>query len=264
MADPFIPWMGGKSRLADRILPLIPAHTCYVEPFAGGAAIFFRKAPSECEVLNDVNGELVNLYRVVQHHLEEFCKQFKYELISRQRFEWHKLAAPETLTDIQRAARFFYLQKTAFGGKSDGQSFGTTTTTSPKFNLMRVEQDLSMAHIRLSGATIEHLDWQEVVEKYDRPHTVFFMDPPYWDTQGYGVEFGREQYDEMASLARSIEGKMIITVNDHPEMQRAFAGLPMEAVGITYSVGGGANSQAAQELIIRNREDGFGGNLSLL
>ncbi len=68
----------------------------------------------------------------------------------------------------------------------------------------------------------------------------------------------------MASLALSIEGKMIITVNDHPEMRLAFQGLPMEAVPITYSVGGGANSQAAQELIIRSREDGFGGNLSLL
>lgn len=264
MADPFIPWMGGKSRLADRILPLIPAHTCYVEPFAGGAAIFFRKQPSECEVLNDVNGELVNLYRVVQHHLEEFCKQFKFELISRQRYGWHQQAHVDGLTDIQRAARFFYLQKTSFGGKSEDQSFGTTTTTPPKFNLLRVEQDLTMAHIRLATATIEHLDWRQVVEKYDRPHTVFFLDPPYWKTEGYGVEFGMEQYEAMASLARSIKGRMIITVNDHPEMRRVFDGLPWEGVPITYSVGGGANSQAAQELIIRSSEDGFGGNLSLL
>ncbi len=264
MADPFIPWMGGKSRLADRIIPLIPPHVCYVEVFTGGGAIFFMKHPSECEVLNDINGELVNLYRVVQHHLEEFCRQFKHALVSRQVFEWEKMKVPDTLTDIQRAARFFYLQKTAFGGRTEGQTFGTTTTTPPKFNLLRIEEDLSMAHLRLVGATIEQLDWKVCVEKYDRPHTVFFLDPPYWETEGYGVEFGLEQYEAMASLARSIKGKMIITVNEHPEMRRVFAGLPMEGAAITYSVGGGANSQAAQELIIRSSEEGFGGNLRLL
>lgn len=99
MADPLVPWIGGKRRLAKHILPLLAVpHTCYVEPFAGAAAIFFAKAPSDVEVLNDINGELVNLYRVVQHHLEEFCRQFKHALVSRQMFEWQKMALPATLT----------------------------------------------------------------------------------------------------------------------------------------------------------------------
>lgn len=84
-AQPIIPWIGGKRRLADRIFQLFPRHSCYVEPFAGGAALFFlRPVPAEVEVLNDVNGDLVNLYRVVQHHLEEFVRQFKWALSSRQ------------------------------------------------------------------------------------------------------------------------------------------------------------------------------------
>jgi DNA adenine methylase len=96
MADPIIPWMGGKSRLAKQDPAAdSPAHVCYVEPFAGGAAIFFMKEPSECEVLNDVNGELVNLYRVVQHHLEEFCRQFKHALVSRQIYTWEQMKVPE-------------------------------------------------------------------------------------------------------------------------------------------------------------------------
>lgn len=78
MSKPIIPWMGGKSRLAKDILPLFPQHTCYVEPFAGAAALFFKKEPSKAEVLNDVNGDLVNLYRVVKHHLEEFVHQFTF------------------------------------------------------------------------------------------------------------------------------------------------------------------------------------------
>ena len=128
MATPIIPWIGGKRRLARHILPLFPAHTCYVEPFCGAAALYFMKAPTEVEVLNDINGELVNLYRVVQHHLEEFVRQFKWALTSRQVFKWLQAQPPESLTDIQRAARFFYLQKNAFGGKVEGQTFGIAAT----------------------------------------------------------------------------------------------------------------------------------------
>ena len=105
MAQPIVPWLGGKRRLADRILPFFDnTHRCYVEPFAGGAALFFAKVPSEAEVLNDINGELINLYRVVQHHLEEFVRQFKWALSSRKVFDWLKIIRPETLTDIQSAA----------------------------------------------------------------------------------------------------------------------------------------------------------------
>lgn len=262
---PFFPWIGGKSRLAADILPLYPAHTCYVEPFAGAAAMLFLKQPSKVEVINDINGELVNLYQVVQHHLEEFIRQFKWALSSRQVYEWQKETVPATLTDIQRAARFYYLQKLAFGGKVDGQSFGTATTAPPGLNLLRIEEELSQAHLRLSSVYVEHLDWQACILKYDREHTLFFCDPPYWDTEGYGVEFGPEQYTRMAELARSIKGKMIITVNDHPMMREVFAGLPMDVVGIKYTVGN-RHGEARQtgELIIRNREQGFGGNLSLL
>lgn len=114
--------MGGKRRLADRLIPLFPAHECYVELFAGGAALFFLKPGiAKCEVLNDINGELVNLYRVVQHHLEEFVRQFKWAISSRQVFKWHQEQPTEPLTDIQRAARFFYLQQHAFGGRIEAR-----------------------------------------------------------------------------------------------------------------------------------------------
>src|SRR5690606_20219578 len=82
MNSPIVPWIGGKRRLAKTILPLFPDHQCYVEPFAGGAAMFFmRPEPAKVEVLNDRNSELVNLYRIVQHHLEELVRQFKWALI---------------------------------------------------------------------------------------------------------------------------------------------------------------------------------------
>ncbi|MCV4272279.1 DNA adenine methylase [Pseudomonas capsici] len=249
-AQPIIPWLGGKRRLADRIFPLFPAHSCYVEPFAGGAALFFlRPVPAEVEVLNDVNGDLVNLYRVVQNHLEEFVRQFKWALSSRQVFKWLQMTRTEPLTDIQRAARFYYLQQSAFGGRVDGQTFGTATTTPPGLNLLRLEETLSAAHLRLSSTYIEHLDWQEVIKKYDREHTLFYCDPPYWQTEGYGVPFDLEQYEAMAKLLGGIKGKAIISLNDHPDIRRVFSAFHMETTNIKYTVGGGKGSEATEVLI---------------
>ena len=231
---PIVPWIGGKRRLAKHILPLFPAHTCYVEPFCGAAALYFLKTPSKTEVINDINGELVNLYRVVKHHLEEFVRQFKWALVSRQIFKWLQDTPEETLTDIQRAARFYYLQKQAFGG----------------FNLLRIEEELSMAHLRLSRTLIEHLDWHQCIERYDRTHTLFYCDPPYWGTEGYGVDFPIGNYIHMSELARSIKGKMIISVNDIPEMRQAFKGLNIQTVDINYSLAGRPSPR--QELVICN------------
>ncbi len=256
-AAPIIPWIGGKRRLAPIILPLFPDHTCYVEPFAGAAALYFLKQPSDVEVINDINGELVNLYRVVKCHLEEFVRQFKWALTSRQVFLWEQTKRPETLTDIQRAARFFYLQKNAFGGRVDGQSFGTATTAGPRLNLLRLEEDLSMAHLRLQDTFIEHLPWSDCIERYDRAHTLVYCDPPYWETEGYGVEFGLEQYERLAGVAEQAKGTVIISVNDHPEMRRVFARLHMRSVPITYTVGGGASPVDRMELVIGNWPGGW-------
>ena len=249
---PIVPWIGGKRRLAKHILPLFPAHTCYVEPFCGAAALYFLKTPSKTEVINDINGELVNLYRVVKHHLEEFVRQFKWALVSRQIYKWLQDTPEETLTDIQRAARFYYLQKQAFGGKVADHSFGTSTTSAPRFNLLRIEEELSMAHLRLSRTLIEHLDWHQCIERYDRPHTLFYCDPPYWGTEGYGVEFGLENYDHMAELTRRIKGKMIISVNDIPEMRQAFNGLNIQTVDISYNLKVTGKATPRKELVICN------------
>jgi DNA adenine methylase len=237
MSAPIIPWIGGKRRLADRLLPLFPPHDCYVEVFCGAAALYFLRQPARVEVLNDVNGELVNLYRVVQHHLEEFVRQFKWALSSRQVFRWAQETRPETLTDIQRAARFYYLQQLTFGGKVEGQTFGTATTAPPGLNLLRLEESLSVAHLRLAQTCIERLDWKDCLDRYDRPHTFFYLDPPYWQTEGYGVPFGFEQYEMMAANLRVLQGKAIVSLNDHPDIRRAFDGFTMESLAVKYTLG---------------------------
>lgn len=249
MALPIVPWIGGKRRLAETLIARFPAHTCYVELFAGGAALFFMRTPAEVEVLNDVNSELVNLYRVVQNHLEEFVRQFKWALSSRDVFTWLKDTPPETLTDIKRAARFYYLQHHAFGGKVDGQTFGTATTA-PPINLLRIEEALSAAHLRLSGAYIERLDWATCMERYDRPHTLFYADPPYWQTEGYGVPFEWPQYERLAERMAGLKGKCVVSLNDHPDVRACFGRFQMEELEIDYTVGGGHKAATRRELII--------------
>lgn len=171
-------------------------------------------------------------------------------LASRELYTWLKATPPATLTDIQRAARFYYLQRLAFGGKVDGQTFGTATTTRPPLNLLRMEEELSAVHLRLHQVTIEHLDWQACLQRYDRAHTLAYLDPPYYGTEGYGVDFGLEQYTRMAELLRTMKGKAIVSVNDIPEMRQAFAGLTMKRLPITYTVG--AARKVTGELVIRN------------
>lgn len=116
-----------------------------------------------------------------------------------------------------------------------------------------MEEDLSAAHLRLAATYIEHMDWSACIARYDRPATLFYCDPPYWGTEGYGVPFDLSQYGHLADLARSIKGKMIVSVNDIPEMRKAFAGLPMERVELNYQVGGARRSKdRSGELIIRS------------
>ncbi|WP_300291503.1 DNA adenine methylase, partial [Nitrosomonas sp.] len=132
------------------------------------------------------------------------------------------------------------------------QTFGTSTTSIPKLNLLRLEEDLSSANLRLSRTYIENLDWADCIRKYDREHTLIYCDPPYWGTEGYGVEFGLEQYTRIAELARGIKGKMIISVNDVPEMRTIFDGLTTKSVDINYTVGGAKRCGKRSELIITN------------
>lgn len=164
-------------------------------------------------------------------------------------FKWTQAMPPETLTDIQRAARFFYLQHHCFGGKADGQAWGSAATA-PPVNLLRIEKNLSSAQLRLASTYIENLDWAALVTRDERPRTFFYMDPPYWETAGYGVEFGIEQYHRMADLMRSIKGKEILSINDHPDIREIFSGFQIEEVPIEYTVGGGGKAISRIKLII--------------
>lgn len=224
--------------------------------FAGGAWVLFKKPLSQAEIINDINTDLVNLYRITQNHLDEFIRYFRWILVSRDEFQRFKSANPETLTDIQRAVRFYYLMKTCYGARLKNPTFGVSTTGHPRLNLLRIEEELSAAHLRLQQVIIEKLPYAEFIARYDRPHTLFYLDPPYYDCENYygdGI-FSREDFYKIAEQLSSIKGKFILSINDTPEIREIFGAFERVEVDTKYSVGGGAKQKAVKELLFANYE----------
>lgn len=250
----FIPYFGGKSRLAKTIISRIPGHTCYVEVFAGGASVFFNKEPSQTEVINDLDKDLVTVYRAIKHHPEELYRQFKFTLVSRAEFEREKKVNPETLTDIQRAARYLYLQKSSFGGHITSRTFGTATTGKPRLNLLTLESTIENAWQRLANVQIECLDYKNLIPKYDRPHTFFFLDPPYWNIPAYNYDFNGDDFVDLEKVLSGMKGRFLMTINDTPEVRKIFGRFLIEEVQLKYSASRVESSRAKQrtELVISN------------
>lgn len=250
-------YLGGKSRLAEKIVSLIPRHDCYCEPFCGAAWVFYRKQPSACEVLNDLDGELVTFWRVLQHHPEEFLRFFKFAVISRRLFTLENEKRPETLTDVQRAARYFYLQRLAFGGKTHKRTFGTSAVQGGNLNLGNVEQTVLEIHWRMQKVTIENLHAVDCIQRYDRRRSFFYIDPPYWGTPGYAHPFKPEEYQQLADVLRRIRGRFLLSLNDRPEVRRVFRGFTISLVQTKYSAANGRDSACGRavprrELLISN------------
>ncbi len=224
---PVISWPGGKSRLLKRLLPL-PAHHCYVEAFAGGLALLLAKERSPIEVVNDMNGDLVSLYRCAQYHCEALITEIEWTLSSRANLV--DFRAQPGLTELQRAARFLVRNKTSFGGhmtsyavaKSGGGGVGSR---------QNVLEALRALNLRLDRASVEHLPYERVLKSYDGPETLFFLDPPYLDSDASAYAgWNQEQMTAFAEHVGALKGSWIVTVDDSPLNRELFKAWSIEAV----------------------------------
>lgn len=222
-------WVGGKSRLRKAIIPLLPPHTCYVEPFAGAAWVLFGKPPSPVEVLNDIDQELINFFRVVREQPQELIASFQWELVSRAEFA--RLAGLDLseLSSVQRAHRFYYLIMAGWGGEAAYPRFQTAISDAGHGNrlagaLKTLERRLLPIHQRLSTVIIEALDWRECLERYDRPRTVMYLDPPY---PGNGANYRHNMraaadHQELADRLDAARCRWILSSYDTPEVYQLF------------------------------------------
>lgn len=247
-------YIGGKRNLARRLVDRIEAtpHDGYAEAFVGMGGIFLRRrvAP-RFEAINDVSGDVANFFRILQRHYTHFLEMLRFQVASRREFDRLMRTDPETLTDLERAARFLYLQRLAFGGKVTGRTFGVNKQH-PRFDVTRLAPLLESIHERLAGVVIERLPWQDFLRRYDRPGMLFYLDPPYFGCEGdYGADsFTREEFAEMAERLSTLKGTFLLSINDRPEVREIFGAFDMEAVRTTYSVTDRDPTKAG-ELIIR-------------
>ncbi len=244
---PALSWPGGKSRLLKHLLPLIPEHACYCEPFAGGLAVLLAKPRSDLEVINDANGDLVTFYRCVRFHTDVLLTELEFVLTSRE--EFHDFRHQPGLTDIQRSARWFFRNKNCFGG-ANMDSFGTRVTSASGSRAARLEA-IRALNVRLDRVTIEHLDWQRCLALYDRPTTFFFLDPPYTECQAsmYASWTDTDVRGLRGQLDR-LRGKWLLTLNDTPSIRAIFAGCELRAVERARGIDNRHGARRYRELII--------------
>jgi DNA adenine methylase len=253
--SPVAPYIGGKRRLAARVIEYINAwpHETYAEPFVGMGGVFLRRpSPARCEVINDASRDVATFFRILQRHYPQFMETLKFQITSRAAFDRLCRTAPDTLTDLERAARFLYLQRLSFGGKVTGRTFGVDQGRGARFNLNTLGTRLEELHERLAGVVIECLDFEVFLRRYDRPETLFYLDPPYYGTEGYygpGL-FGRDDFERLARALGQLRGRFLLSLNDCPEVRALFQGFKSIPLTTTYTVRGRGAPAPARELLI--------------
>lgn len=251
---PLAPYVGGKRNLSARLVALINTipHTTYAEPFVGMGGVFFRRdrRPPQ-EVINDLSGDVATLFRVLQEHYPALVDELRFKLSARHEFDRLMRQDPATLTDLRRAARFLYLQSLAFGGRVADRHYGVSMGRPARFDINAIIPRLQDVHGRLSSVSIEQLPFDRFIARYDRPGALFYCDPPYWGTEGYGelLAFGPDDFRRLSDSLKGIRGRFILSLNDVPEVRELFSWADIEAVELTYRLSG--KPTRGRELIVR-------------
>ena len=264
MSTPFVPvvptspaagYIGGKRNLAKRLCAIIETtpHTSYAEPFVGMGGVFLRrKSRPRAEAINDISGDIATLFRCLAEHYPYLVDMLRFRIASRAEFDRLLGQDPDRLTDLQRAVRFLYLQRLAFGGKVKGRAFGVSASNPARFNVGNLEPMLADLHDRLQSVVIERLPYADFIRRYDRSGALFYLDPPYWACEtdyGKGV-FTRADFAALAAQLEHIKGTFLMSLNDTPGVRETFAPFRITPVATTYTIG--AKSRPAREVLISN------------
>ena len=216
----FMSWVGGKKSLREAIVARL-CNSCdrYVEVFGGGGWVLFHKPPWKFEVYNDFNPNLTNLYRCVRDHPHELCEELRYTLNSRLDFEYIRetLKSKTIIPDIKRAAYFYQIIRESYASGLD--SFGAQP-----HNMWKNFPLITNASERLQTVVIENKDFEKLIAQYDRPNTIFYLDPPYYETEDYfeDVGFMTADHIRLRDILVQIQGKFLLSYNDCPEIRKLY------------------------------------------
>lgn len=244
----FIPWIGGKSLLAKKIVSMFPDDfDRYIEVFGGGGSVLFAKDKhAPLEVYNDANGQLVNLFRCIRFHREELQREISGYINAREIFEDIKAQINvRGMTDIQRAAMFYVQIKLSYGANI--RSYGGSKTNAkilPEY-LTEIEERLKSG----AGVVIENKDFEDLIKVYDRPNALFYCDPPYRTAQKYyDVPFSDSDHERLKNSLSNIKGRFILSYNDDEYIRELYKDYNITAVERQNNLSSGTY----KELIITN------------
>lgn len=254
MKNNIIGWVGGKRQLRSKIISFFPkTFNMYVEVFGGAAWVMFAKDNhAKEEVYNDYNNNLVNLFRCVKHHPLELERELKNMLPSRENFNnFKKLLASKGLTDIQRAAIFFYIINLSFGSR------GTSYATRGKGLKNHIDR-LGLASERLHRVVIENKDFEELIKLYDRKDTFFYLDPPYYGTEAYYdwedlPLFTPEDHIRLNDILKNVKGKFLLSYNDSDFIRELYKDFEVHKITRKETLSSSGNNQSIyREILIKN------------
>lgn len=245
----FISWIGGKKLLRKTILEQFPESGTfdrYIEVFGGAAwLLFYKESHAKMEVYNDINGELVNLFRIVKYHPDALQKELDWILMSREQF-FDALRVTSGLTDVQRAAHFWVVIRESFGANC--HSFRANGR-----DMIKAIELLREASVRLNQVVIEHLDFEHLFKTYDRDSALFYLDSPYYDAERYYPDrFQSEDHTRLKTALDNIKGRFILSYNDCPEIRTLYEKYTMVEAERPDNLTTKSQSKIYRELIIKN------------
>jgi DNA adenine methylase len=210
-----ITYYGGKQKMLPLILPRIPIHKSYNEIFAGGAAVFFAKPPSEVEVLNDINSELINFYRVAQTNFSALEKEIKLTLHSRDlhRQAWIVYSNPDMFSEVKRAWALWVMSSQSFCAKLEGPwGYDLADSGSPQRVQTKKEGFTKALLKRLEKVQIECTDALYIIDARDRKDAFFYVDPPYYNSDcGHYDGYSLQDYENLLKALSKIKGKFLLS-----------------------------------------------------
>ena len=253
-------WPGGKARLACEIIPRLADHTAYVETCCGGAGVFWSKPKemSVAEILNDLDGELVNFYRMLHKRGKWLAREVDSMPYGRGTHKRMFYSTPSS--QYSRAVRFWYLNRVGFGGKTHACDFGVKKSGPCYVLPQTILSNLDATIERLRGVLFECVDVVRLLQIYDAPTTCFYIDPPYHNVcQEYAksCRFTEADHERLAFAVHGLDANWLLSYNDTSLIRRLYADCSTIAIEHRWYMGcntKGKSSSQAREILISNRQ----------
>ncbi len=218
-------WYGGKFSHLDWLLPLLPQATHYCEPFGGSGAVLLNREPSPIETYNDLDGEVVNFFRMLRRYKDQLIEAISLTPFSREEFDLACSPIEKNITNLERARRFFVRARQVRTGLAQTATLGrwANCKNTSRAGMSGVVsrwlggvEGLEPIAKRLLRVQIENRPSVEVIKLYDSPETLFYCDPPYahssrGDSKAYGFEMSDKEHEELAALLRQVHGRVAIS-----------------------------------------------------